>query len=202
MWNPLSSDIILGSSNNSVNLKITIMAELNQKTQETGKKKIRSRKMAPKVDLTAMVDLAFLLITFFMLTTTLNKPSAMDIAMPDKTKAEVDSPILIDENRTATLILGDGKFMWYHGDFKKPISSSKMPADIERELTPVIAQLKAKISTMPNTKDMIVLIKPSKEARTKDLIQTIDKLKDQHIARYVISKTQIEEEKQMLAALQ
>jgi len=202
MWNPLSSDIILGSSNNSVNLKITIMAELNQKTQETGKKKIRSRKMAPKVDLTAMVDLAFLLITFFMLTTTLNKPSAMDIAMPDKTKADVDSPILIDENRTATLILGDGKFMWYHGDFKKPISSSKMPADIERELTPVIAQLKAKISTMPNTKDMIVLIKPSKEARTKDLIQTIDKLKDQHIARYVISKTQIEEEKQMLAALQ
>ena len=202
MWNPLSSDIILGSSNNSVNLKITIMAELNQKTQETGKKKIRSRKMAPKVDLTAMVDLAFLLITFFMLTTTLNKPSAMDIAMPDKTKAEVDSPILIDENRTATLILGDGKFMWYHGDFKKPISSSKMPADIERELTPVIAQLKVKISTMPNTKDMIVLIKPSKEARTKDLIQTIDKLKDQHIARYVISKTQIEEEKQMLAALQ
>jgi biopolymer transport protein ExbD len=63
---------------------MTIMAELNQKTQETGKKKIRSRKMAPKVDLTAMVDLAFLLITFFMLTTTLNKPSAMDIAMPDK----------------------------------------------------------------------------------------------------------------------
>jgi len=49
---------------------------------------------------------------------------------------------------------------------------------------------------------MIVLIKPSKEARTKDVIQTIDQLKGQHIARYVISKTQIEEEKQLLAALQ
>lgn len=178
------------------------MAELNQKTQETGKKKIRSRKMAPKVDLTAMVDLAFLLITFFMLTTTLNKPSAMDIAMPDKTKSEVESPILIDENRTATLILGEGKFMWYHGDFKKPISSSKVPVNIEKKLSTVIAQLKAKISTMPNTKDMIVLIKPSKEARTKDIIQTIDQLKNQRISRYVISKTQIEEEKQALAALQ
>ncbi|QRY59278.1 ExbD/TolR family protein [Sphingobacterium siyangense] len=178
------------------------MAELNQKTQETGKKKIRSRKMAPKVDLTAMVDLAFLLITFFMLTTTLNKPSAMDIAMPDKIKSDVESSVLIDENRTATLILGEGKFMWYHGDFKKPISSSKVPLDIEKGLSAVIAQLKANISTIPNTKDMIVLIKPSKEARTKDVIQTIDQLKNQHIARYVISKTQIEEEKQLLAALQ
>lgn len=178
------------------------MAELNQKTQETGKKKIRSRKMVPKVDLTAMVDLAFLLITFFMLTTTLNKPSAMDIAMPDKTKSAIESSVLIDENRTATLILGEGKFMWYHGDFKKPISSSQIPVDIDKGLSAVIAQLKAKISTMPNTKDMIVLIKPSKEARTKDVIQTIDHLKDQHIARYVISKTQIEEEKQLLAALQ
>lgn len=178
------------------------MAELNQKTQESGKKKIRSRKMAPKVDLTAMVDLAFLLITFFMLTTTLNKPAAMDIAMPDKTKDDVDSPVFIDENRTATLILGDGKFMWYHGDFKKPIASSEKPADIEKTLAQVVAQLKGKISTMPNTKDMIVLIKPSKEARTKDVIRTIDELKHQNITRYVIGKTQDEEEKQLLASIQ
>ncbi|RKO69298.1 biopolymer transporter ExbD [Sphingobacterium puteale] len=178
------------------------MAELNQKTQESGKKKIRSRKMAPKVDLTAMVDLAFLLITFFMLTTTLNKPAAMDIAMPDKTKDDVDSPVFIDENRTATLILGDGKFMWYHGDFKKPIASSEKPADIEKTLAQVVAQLKGKISTMPNTKDMIVLIKPSKEARTKDVIRTIDELKHQNITRYVIGKTQNEEEKQLLASIQ
>lgn len=178
------------------------MAELNQKTQESGKKKIRSRKMAPKVDLTAMVDLAFLLITFFMLTTTLNKPAAMDIAMPDKTKDDVDSPVFIDENRTATLILGDGKFMWYHGDFKKPIASSEKPADIEKTLAQVVAQLKGKISTMPNTKDMIVLIKPSKEARTKDVIRTIDELKHQNITRYVIGKTQNEEEKQLLTSIQ
>lgn len=178
------------------------MAELNQKTQESGKKKIRSRKMAPKVDLTAMVDLAFLLITFFMLTTTLNKPAAMDIAMPDKTKDDMDSPVFIDENRTATLILGDGKFMWYHGDFKKPIASSEKPADIEKTLAQVVAQLKGKISTMPNTKDMIVLIKPSKEARTKDVIRTIDELKHQNITRYVIGKTQNEEEKQLLASIQ
>lgn len=177
------------------------MAELNQKTIENGKKKIRSRKMAPKVDLTAMVDLAFLLITFFMLTTTLNKPAAMDIAMPDKTKVEDDIPVLIDENRTVTLILGEGKYMWYHGDFKKPLAHSDQLTEIDKTLKQVIAHLKAKISRMSDTKDMIVLIKPSMHARTKDIIQTIDELKNQRISRYVITKTVDEEEKQLLSSI-
>lgn len=183
------------------NLKTRIMAELNQKTIENGKKKIRSRKMAPKVDLTAMVDLAFLLITFFMLTTTLNKPAAMDIAMPDKTKVEDDIPVLIDENRTVTLILGEGKYMWYHGDFKKPLAHSDQLTEIDKTLKQVIAHLKAKISRMSDTKDMIVLIKPSMHARTKDIIQTIDELKNQRISRYVITKTVDEEEKQLLSSI-
>ncbi|MCW8309694.1 biopolymer transporter ExbD [Sphingobacterium sp. InxBP1] len=176
------------------------MAELNQKVPENGKKKIRSTKLAPKVDLTAMVDLAFLLITFFMLTTTLNKPAAMDIAMPDKSKDNTP-PLLIDENRTATIILGEGKFMWYHGDFQKPIAFSEKPANLEKGLTSVIAQLKATISSMPGAKDMIVLIKPSKEARTKDVVLTIDLLKQQQISRYVIGKPHTDEEKHLLASI-
>lgn len=177
------------------------MAELNQKTTENGTKKIRSRKMEPKVDLTAMVDLAFLLITFFMLTTTLNRPTAIDIAMPDKTNAEDTIPVLIDENRTVTLLLGEGKYMWYHGDFKKPLANSDQLTAIDKTLRQVITHLKAKISRMANTKDMIVLIKPSKDARTKDVIRAIDELKNQKISRYVITKTAHEEEKQLLSSL-
>ena len=58
------------------------MAELNVKQDQTTRK-VRVRKVAPKVDLTAMVDLAFLLITFFMLTTSLNTPHQIDVVVPD-----------------------------------------------------------------------------------------------------------------------
>ena len=182
------------------NLKIKNHGRTKPKNTRKWAKKIRSRKMAPKVDLTAMVDLAFLLITFFMLTTSLDKPAAMDIAMPDKSKKDTES-VLIDENRTATFILGDGRFIWYHGDFKTPLASSQTLADIEKTLPQVVAQLKIKIGTMPNTKDMIVLIKPSTEARAKDVIRTIDELKQQNIKRYLIGKTREEEEKQLLASI-
>lgn len=87
------------------------MAELNTKTPASTKK-TRLRKMPPKVDLTAMVDLAFLLITFFMLTASLNKPHQLDVAMPDKT---LQSPVDMDEKRVVSLILGEGKVSWYHG---------------------------------------------------------------------------------------
>src|ERR1700761_7944475 len=74
----------------------------------------RSRMPAPRIDLTAMVDLAFLLITFFIMTTTLAKPKAMDMAMPDKSKKDVQLPV--PETRTMTVWLGaNDKIEWFIG---------------------------------------------------------------------------------------
>ena len=62
------------------------MAEIAE-NPESGKKG-RAKKQSTRVDLTAMVDLAFLLITFFMFTTTLAKPKAMQIALPTDEKVD------------------------------------------------------------------------------------------------------------------
>lgn len=174
------------------------MAELNQKQPEAGKKKIRSKKLAPKVDLTAMVDLAFLLITFFMLTTTLNKPHRLDIAMPDKSGHE---PILLDERRVVSLLLTDKGLMWYQGDFNHPISKPEFTDLSKNGIRKVLDRMKLEIPAKADGKDMIVLIKPSKEARAVDVVQALDEMKHVDIKRYTISKIGADEEKMVLASL-
>ena len=90
------------------------MAELNTGDGGGGKGgKVRSKKQNSKVDLTAMVDLAFLLITFFMLTTTLSKPQAMSLGLPDKDPKEDSKDMKVDENRTMTLMLGENNKLVY-----------------------------------------------------------------------------------------
>src|ERR1700761_8610290 len=99
------------------------MAELNTGGGGGGHKggKVRSKKSSTRVDLTAMVDLAFLLITFFILTTTLQKPKAMDLTMPDKDDNHNQLPV--PETRTMTVLLGkDNKLEWYMGLPQKPLT--------------------------------------------------------------------------------
>ena len=63
------------------------MAEIQPKGGDSGKGgKKRAKKMSTKIDMTPMVDLAFLLLTFFMLTTTFAKPNVMQLTMPVKEK--------------------------------------------------------------------------------------------------------------------
>src|ERR1700761_4581362 len=92
------------------------MAELD--TSGGGKHKggkVRSKKASTRVDLTAMVDLAFLLITFFMLTTTLAKKKEMDLTMPDNSVKTSQLPIAA--SRSMTILLGShNQLEWYMGE--------------------------------------------------------------------------------------
>lgn len=92
------------------------MAEMNtsESGAKKGHKKARSKKMSTRVDLTAMVDLGFLLITFFMLATTFNKPKTMEVNKPakDDDKKVEEPPIKM--SKTLTLMLGNNdKVYWY-----------------------------------------------------------------------------------------
>src|SRR5688572_17253262 len=85
------------------------MAEMNVSGGGGHKKdkKVRTKKMSTRVDLTAMVDLGFLLITFFMLATTFNKPKTMEVNKPAKEEEDKKDEPPIKMSKTATLLLGN-----------------------------------------------------------------------------------------------
>src|SRR3954464_13793637 len=93
------------------------MAEVQQQDSSGGgkHKKVRAKKNSTHIDMTPMVDLAFLLLTFFMLTTTFGKPKTMEITMPIKDPTIEPMPI----NNALTILLTDkDKIYWYFGEFK------------------------------------------------------------------------------------
>ncbi|MFD0751708.1 ExbD/TolR family protein [Mucilaginibacter calamicampi] len=153
------------------------MAELD--TSGGGKKgggKVRSKKASTRVDLTAMVDLAFLLITFFILTTTLQKPKAMDLTMPDKQEDNKKVELDVAESRTMTILIGkDNKVEWYIGQLLKPIAGPTIEGFGKNGLIKTLVEKQAEIKRTQG-KDMIVIIKPSAKSTYENVVTVMDQL--------------------------
>ncbi len=183
------------------------MAELNTGDGGGGKgKKVRSKKGNSKVDLTAMVDLAFLLITFFMLTTSLSKPKSMDLSLPDKEKD--NTPVLdvkVDENRTMTVLLdADNKIKWYMGILATPIAGPKDIAYGKDGLRKELLSRKRSVfeysAAKGKPKDgIIVIIKPSKKSNYKNLVDILDEMAISGVETYAIVNDITPEEKKLLS---
>jgi|SRR6185503_15526071 len=164
------------------------MAELD--TSGGGKHKggkIRSKKSSTRVDLTAMVDLAFLLITFFMYTTTLQKPKAMNLAMPDNSVKT--SQLAIAASRSMTILLGShNKVEWYMGEAGK--SAPTVDNFGKDGLRKAILENKQKVADTHTGEEklMEVVIKPSDKSTYQDLVATLDEMKITDIHIYAIVK--------------
>jgi len=94
--------------------------------EEKGGKK-RAKKGSTRVDMTPLVDLAFLLLTFFVLTSTFSKPKIMSLVYPAKPKEDVK----IDEqkiNNAVTFLLSENKIFYYKGEFYSPDNAKEKPA--------------------------------------------------------------------------
>ena len=152
------------------------MAEISQ---GSGKKdgKVRSKKTSTRIDMTPMVDLAFLLLTFFVMTTTLNKPQTMEITMPEKPKAEDKQP-MVNEKRVLTVVLGgEDKIYWYLGITDPKVELSNFSNDGIRK---VLLQQNAQIN------EMVVLIKPSDQSKYKNVVDILDEMNISNIARFAL----------------
>lgn len=151
------------------------MAEINSNTNRGNKKGARSTKVSTKIDMTPMVDLAFLLITFFMLTTTFNKPSTMEVNMPDKKQEGIVTPV--SSRRTLTFILAkDNQVYWYQGDnTAETMKLEKLDFTNTVTLRKVLMEESLKIET--NTKkSAVILVKSLDNAKYSNLVNILDEL--------------------------
>lgn len=144
-----------------------------------GKKdgKVRSKKLSTRIDMTPMVDLAFLLLTFFVMTTTLNKPQTMEITMPEK-QTEEDDPTEINEKNVLTLVLGENdKVYWYIGITEPTVEVADFSATGIRK---VLLEKKAELPKL------VVLIKAMDESRYKNMVDILDEMNISSVLRYAM----------------
>jgi biopolymer transport protein ExbD len=100
------------------------MAEIIQEEKAGGKK--RAKKHAPHIDMTPMVDLMCLLITFFMLTSALSKAKIMEINLPEKLHKDVEPPKIV-ASRTLNIVLGPDNKLFYYPGTVKPEDYNNLP---------------------------------------------------------------------------
>ncbi|MEN9296879.1 MAG: hypothetical protein RJB25_1301 [Bacteroidota bacterium] len=155
------------------------MAEID--SSGGGKKggKKRSKKMSTKIDMTPMVDLGFLLITFFMLTTTLAKPVTMQLNMPDKTDTKETSPVKLSE--TLTVCPDESKVYYYQGIPTEAGTVMQVTNYSETGIRKVIADLKAKVGN-----NFTIVIKPTKKAKYRNMIDMLDECAITNNKRYAL----------------
>lgn len=188
------------------------MAEVQSGEQDSGKgkhKKVRAKKSSTHIDMTPMVDLAFLLLTFFMLTTTFSKPKTMEINMP--IKDTLVEPVKI--NNAITLLLGDkDRIFWYYGEFKpgetqleetdwsskglrrilleKNSYANDKITELEKKV--VKGQLadstfkKQKVEIEGEKPALFVLIKTDDKAKYKDVINALDECNITNVGKYAL----------------
>ena len=151
------------------------MAEINSSSSPSSNRKVRSKKASTRIDMTPMVDLAFLLLTFFMLTTSFNKPFVMKITMPEEV-IDTMHQHPINVKKVLTLILGaNNKVYWYMGYAKHPLMITDFSSAGVRKLL---------MGKQASIAGLYVFIKPSAQSRYQNMIDILDEMAIAGIERY------------------
>jgi len=153
------------------------MAEVQ--VQEKGDKggKVRSKKQSTRVDMTPMVDLNFLMLMFFMFTTTFSKPNVMDLGLPakpkDKTQKAPDTQI--DLTNSISLIIGKDNRIFYHQTDQAGLNENTLQeTTYDKEgITKVIEQAKRRAKDVTK---FTVIIKPTDDAVYKNFVDILDQM--------------------------
>lgn len=174
---------------------------MSESRNDFGRKSItrKVKKLNPRVDLTAMVSVSFLLIIFFMLTSYLSKPNVMYLGMPENGGCGgIVCEWECGENRLLTLLLGkNNEIVSYHGNFSLPIEDPKKLSfdknSIRKEL--LFKNKQVSQQTGDPKRGLTVIIKPSKDSNYGSLVSILDEMAITKINTYVVADITLEEEK-------
>jgi biopolymer transport protein ExbD len=153
--------------------------------------KVRSRKVSTRVDMTPMVDLGFLLITFFILATTLNKPKAMTLNVPVRA-ADKTEPIKASNVMTVFL----GKDNLAHYIFGKAASENpevktvSMGYDFRKAVIDNLSKV--------GGEKFVLVLKPTKESTYKNMVDVLDDMAVIKLKRYALVDALTPDEKTLL----
>jgi len=165
------------------------MAEV-QTTVLNGKRGVtKSKKLSTRVDLTPMVDLGFLLITFFIFTTTLSEQKAMRLKLP---MDDEKNPSTTAVSKTLSLLLcKDNKVKYYTGD--KPALMQETNYSISGIRNIILQQELRVASHFGNRSETVVLIKPTEDCTYENIINTLDEMTINDVQRYILMDANKEE---------
>lgn len=158
---------------------------------------VKGKKGNPRIDLTPMVDLGFLLLTFFIMTTTMSKPKAMEIQMPfkDEKLPEEDKNKVKNDEALTVLLSKDHRVYYYHGIGDDPAKPPKVEVTYfknEGGIRDVLIQKKKTVNDLISQgvldadDKVTVLIKPDMDATTDDLINILDEMTINAIPIYAV----------------
>lgn len=174
------------------------MAEMNA-SPETGRQKggRRSKKLSTRVDMTPMVDLGFLLITFFMLTTTMSKPKALPLVMP----ADGDATPVAESKSLTLLVDKNNRVAWYEGltvrDGQFPVLG-RSDFSVETGIGNVIRDKQRRVAKAYGDADeLVVMIKVAEGGSYRNMVDALDEMKINRVARYAVVDITAEEVKML-----
>lgn len=170
--------------------KLMTMAEVQTAVLNSRKGSTKGKKLSTRVDLTPMVDLGFLLITFFILTTTLSEQKAMKLNLPQDDKAK--NPLTTAASKTLNLLLcKNNKVKYYAGDNLALMQETNYsPAGIRN----IILQQEQRVAAQFGDRhETVVLIKPTVECTYENIVNTLDEMTINDVQRYVLMDANKEE---------
>lgn len=166
----------------------------------------KAKKLSTRVDMTPMVDLGFLLITFFIFTATMSSPTTMKLMLPKDTEKNEDQNE-VKQSGALTILLGKNNGVYYYegqllpdgSNFKtstfkeiRNVIINKKKDVVSRYVTDAACEAKAKAEGKPDNyckdQDFVVVIKPDDDATYKNVVDILDEMTINVVKRFAMVK--------------